>query len=58
MDIHLRDALLNAVRTAALSVYGERLISLAVFGSWARGTATPASDLDLLVVAEPHEAGS
>ena len=53
MDIHLRDALLNAVRTAALSVYGERLISLAVFGSWARGTATPASDLDLLVVAEP-----
>lgn len=37
---------------AVLAVYGERLTSLAVFGSWARGTATPVSDLDLLVVAQ------
>lgn len=53
MAIQARDDLFAAVREAAVSVYGERLISLAIFGSWARGTATPASDLDLLVVAEP-----
>jgi predicted nucleotidyltransferase len=31
-----------------VATYGERLIALAVFGSWARGEATSASDLDLL----------
>ena len=45
------DAVLAAVKRAVLEVYGPRLISLAVFGSWARGTASPESDLDLLVVA-------
>lgn len=48
-----RDTLLEAVCEATLALYGERLFALAVFGSWARGAATPASDLDLLVVAEP-----
>lgn len=48
-----RDELFGAIREATVATYGERLISLAVFGSWARGAATPASDLDLLVVAEP-----
>jgi uncharacterized protein len=45
------DTVLAAVKRAVLEVYGPRLISLAVFGSWARGTASPESDLDLLVVA-------
>jgi uncharacterized protein len=53
MDIDTRDAVFSAVREATIATYGERLISLAVFGSWARGMATPAFDLDLLVVAEP-----
>lgn len=53
MNTQTRDRLFAAVREAAVTTYGERLIALAVFGSWARGTATPASDLDLLVVAEP-----
>ena len=48
-----RDELFTAVREAAVVTYGERLIALAVFGSWSRDAATPASDLDLLVVAEP-----
>jgi predicted nucleotidyltransferase len=48
-----RETLLEAVCQATLALYGERLVALAVFGSWARGSATPASDLDLLVVAEP-----
>ena len=50
---HTRDELFTAVREAAVVTYGERLIALAVFGSWSRDAATPASDLDLLVVAEP-----
>ena len=45
--------LFGAVREATRALYGKRLVALAVFGSWARGAATTASDLDLLVVAEP-----
>lgn len=45
-----REAVFAAVREAALAVYGPRLVSLAVFGSCARGTQRPGSDLDLLVV--------
>jgi hypothetical protein len=33
--------------------YGERLVSLALFGSAGRGTMRPDSDLDFLVVASP-----
>lgn len=43
------------VRTVVEEVrrqYGERLISLALFGSVARGTARPNSDLDLFIVIE------
>jgi hypothetical protein len=53
MDLLARHDLFAAVRDAAVATYGERLIALAIFGSWARGEATPASDLDLLVVAAP-----
>lgn len=45
-----RHAVFDAVRRAALDVYGDRLVSLAVYGSYARGTQRPDSDLDLLVV--------
>jgi uncharacterized protein len=34
------------------SVYGTDLVTLAVFGSWARGVATPTSDIDVLIVAD------
>jgi predicted nucleotidyltransferase len=36
----------------ATAFYGDRLVSLAVFGSYASGRATPRSDLDLLLVLE------
>lgn len=47
-----RDDLFKAVHEAAAATYGERLVAVAIFGSWARGAATPASDLDLLIVAK------
>ncbi len=34
------------------AVYGDRLVSLVVFGSVARGTSGPDSDLDFLVIAD------
>ncbi|MEI8229104.1 MAG: nucleotidyltransferase domain-containing protein [Planctomycetota bacterium] len=39
-----RDNLFGAVPEAVVAAYGERLVAFAVFGSWARGVATPASD--------------
>lgn len=33
-------------------IYGQRLVTLAVFGSWASGKNTSESDIDILVIAE------
>lgn len=45
------DKLVESVKQAVAAHYGERLVSLAVFGSVARGTVRPDSDIDLLLVA-------
>lgn len=47
---------IGAVARETRSVYGERLHSIALFGSVARGTARPDSDLDvfLVVAGLPH----
>lgn len=47
-----RMRLLNTIRDAAVVGYCGRLVSLAVFGSFARGTERHGSDIDLLVVVE------
>lgn len=47
------EQLLERLRKACESFYGERLVSLVVFGSVGRGTPRPDSDIDLLVVANP-----
>jgi hypothetical protein len=47
------DRLLAALHQACLDVYGDRLTALAVYGSVARGTMRPDSDVDLLIVADP-----
>ncbi len=45
-------SLIEDVAAEARRRYGERLVSLVVFGSVGRGSPRPDSDLDLLVVAE------
>lgn len=51
------EGILEAVSGACHAEYGERLVSLAVFGSVARGTMGPESDVDLLLVADPLPRG-
>lgn len=47
------ERILQALPQACAAAYGERLRSLALFGSVARGTMRPDSDIDLLIVADP-----
>ena len=42
----------SAVARDLQELYGDRLRSVVLFGSWARGDAHPESDIDLLVVLE------
>lgn len=51
------DRLLGELLAACQRHYGQRLVSLAVFGSVGRGTAGPESDIDLLIVADSLPAG-
>ena len=51
------DALLEDLVEACRGHYGERLISVAVYGSVGRGTPRFDSDLDLLIVADGLPAG-
>jgi predicted nucleotidyltransferase len=40
----------------AASLFGKDLVAVVAFGSWARGEAADASDVDVLVVVEPRVA--
>lgn len=51
------ERLLEAVLTACQRHYGDRLISVAVYGSLGRGTPRADSDVDLLIVAEDLSEG-
>lgn len=46
------DKILTVVHETCLNHYGDKLVSLAVFGSVARGAMKSDSDIDLLVVVE------
>ncbi len=46
------NTLLSEIREKAIKHYRDRLVSLVVFGSVAKGKATPTSDVDLLIVLE------
>lgn len=41
---------LQELQKKIIEFYGDRLISLIIYGSYARGTATSQSDLDLLLI--------
>lgn len=51
------ERLVAALKDTCLAVYGPRLRVLAVFGSVARGTPRPDSDIDLLLVVEGLQPG-
>lgn len=51
------ETIVAALPRAAQEVYGDRLRALVLFGSVARGTQRPDSDIDLLLIAEPLPAG-
>lgn len=58
--LKLREGFSRLVARAAEELqqhYGDRLVSVAVFGSVGRGTPSPFSDVDLLIVAEPLPRG-
>ncbi|MCA6573040.1 MAG: nucleotidyltransferase domain-containing protein [Pseudanabaena sp. M34BS1SP1A06MG] len=42
--------LLNELKSALVKLYGDRLFSLILFGSHAKGEATSESDIDVMVV--------
>ncbi|HHX28971.1 MAG TPA: nucleotidyltransferase domain-containing protein [Firmicutes bacterium] len=51
------DTLLSRLFDETVSVYGADLTSLVVFGSVGRGTPTPSSDIDLLLIARTLPSG-
>jgi predicted nucleotidyltransferase len=51
------DDLLVVLKQACMEVYGDRLVSLCVFGSVAAGAMRPDSDIDILLVCEPLPRG-
>ncbi|MCD6408553.1 nucleotidyltransferase domain-containing protein [bacterium] len=44
--------LLEEIKEEYLKKYGENLISIVLFGSFARGLDTPVSDVDILIILE------
>lgn len=52
------DAIMHELRDRLIETYGDRLIAMILFGSQARGDATPDSDFDVLIVLkDPVQAG-
>lgn len=51
------EEILIALQKACESHYGERLITLSIFGSVGRGTFGPESDIDLLIIADALPSG-
>ena len=48
---------LQELQITATRHYKDNLVSLVVFGSVAKGKATPESDIDLLVILNPQRKG-
>lgn len=52
----LVDEPMGALVSRAAAIVGDALVAVVLHGSWARGDATPDSDVDLLVVVDPRAA--
>ena len=52
----LMDPAASEVVNRAGAILGESLVGVLVFGSWARGDDSPASDLDVLLIADDRVA--
>jgi uncharacterized protein len=50
MDLSQLNSLLDEIKRGLYSIYGKRLESIYLFGSYARGDQEPDSDLDILIV--------
>ena len=46
------DKLLTKIKSRLKRVYGDRLCSIVLYGSEARGESTPESDIDIMVLLE------
>lgn len=57
MYLTIFERLVADLQSACQAVFGPRLRAMAIFGSVARGTPRPDSDIDLLLVAEPLPQG-
>ena len=44
--------ILNLIKKEVLNYYKKNLVTLCIFGSWARGVATLFSDIDILIICE------
>lgn len=40
------------MKESIVNYYGKRLVSIVLYGSLVRGTATPESDIDMLLIVE------
>ena len=52
MDLHNLSPWLDQFRAGLLQTFGPELVFLGIQGSYARGEATPRSDIDVVVILE------
>lgn len=52
MILECFQTIIEKLKDAVLKVYGEKLVSLVIFGSVGRHTPRPDSDIDILIIAE------
>jgi len=57
MSREIFESIVQSLAGACQAYYGDRLVTIAIFGSVARGTMRPDSDIDLLIIARDLPSG-